>query len=144
MKQIQKMLDQKNIIESLKEVEIRPSVHRSAILGYLRTHFTHPTVDDIYLGLAPQLPTLSKTTVYNTLKVFTKAGLILNLTIDKENEHFDGDIKPHAHFICTSCGQITDIEIRKKNNIVPDIDGAVVEKTELSFFGKCKKCITKK
>ena len=46
---------------------IKPSIQRLAVMGYLLEHRTHPAVDEIYNALKAEVPTLSKTTVYNTL-----------------------------------------------------------------------------
>ena len=43
-------------------------MQRIAIMEYLMEHRTHPSADEIYTALSPSMPTLSKTTVYNTLK----------------------------------------------------------------------------
>lgn len=55
--------------EQLIEHNIRPSVQRVAIMQYLLDHRTHPTADDIYTELVKTMPTLSRTTVYNTLQL---------------------------------------------------------------------------
>ena len=44
-------------------------MQRIAIMEYLMEHPIHPSADDIYTALSPSMPTLSKTTVYNTLKL---------------------------------------------------------------------------
>ena len=63
-----------NAAQSLQEKNIRPSLLRIKILEYLISVKTHPTVDEIYDKLLPEIPTLSKTTVYNTLKLLVEAG----------------------------------------------------------------------
>ena len=50
-----------NAVERLQSHHIKPSVQRMAIMKYLMEHRTHPTVDEIYTSLAPEMPTLSKT-----------------------------------------------------------------------------------
>ena len=55
--------------EHLKKEGIQPSYHRLKILEYLQAYRTHPTVDIIYKNLSKEIKTLSKTTVYNTLKL---------------------------------------------------------------------------
>ena len=45
---------------------IRPSAQRLAIMNYLLTHLTHPTVDEVYQVLWNEIQTLSRTTIYNT------------------------------------------------------------------------------
>ena len=54
----------------LQQYGIKPSLQRMAIMEYLMAHHIHPTVDDIYIALYQSMPTLSKTTIYNTLKIF--------------------------------------------------------------------------
>ena len=56
-----------DVIERLQSHSIKPSVQRIAIMQYLMDYHTHPTVDEIYTALAPGMPTLSKTTLKNTM-----------------------------------------------------------------------------
>ena len=50
----------------LLSFNVKPSVQRLAIMDYLLTHRTHPSIEEIYMALCDDIPTLSKTTVYNT------------------------------------------------------------------------------
>ena len=81
-------------IKILQHYGIHPSVQRIAIMDYLLKHRTHPTVDEVYVALYKDIPTLSKTTVYNTLRLFSEQGAALMLTIDERKICFDGDITP--------------------------------------------------
>ena len=63
-----------DVLKRLQNHNIKPSVQRIAIMNYLIEHRTHPTVDEIYTALSPSIPTLSKTTVYNTLKLLSEQG----------------------------------------------------------------------
>ena len=63
---------------------IHQSYHRLKILEYMMNHRTHPTVDMIYKGLSKEIPTLSKTTVYNTLKLFLSKDIVQELTIEEK------------------------------------------------------------
>ena len=62
---------------------IKPSVQRLEIMKYLMTHHTHPTVEDVYTALCKKIPTLSRTTVYNTLRMFAEHKAAQMLTIDE-------------------------------------------------------------
>ncbi|HMM69990.1 MAG TPA: transcriptional repressor, partial [Gudongella oleilytica] len=62
-------------IKMLKQKGIRPSFIRVRILSLLMNARIHPTVDEIYEVLSKEILTLSKTTVYNTLKLFTEYEL---------------------------------------------------------------------
>ena len=94
---------------------VKPSVQRMAVMEYLLDHRTHPTADEIYLALHRKMPTLSKTTVYNTLKILTGKGAALQLTIDEKNCCFDADTTPHAHFLCTRCGKVYDMVLNNQH-----------------------------
>ena len=100
------------VVERLQGHNIKPSVQRIAIMKYLMEHRTHPTVDEIYTALSPTIPTLSKTTVYNTLKILSEQGAAQTLTIDERNTCYDADTTPHSHFLCKRCGRM-DTKCRK-------------------------------
>mgnify|MGYP003302804091 CR=1 FL=1 len=65
----------------LLEHGIKPSMQRIAIMDYLLTHKDHPSIDAIFMALSKKMPTLSKTTVYNTLKLFVENGAAQMLKI---------------------------------------------------------------
>lgn len=121
---------------------IKPSLQRMAVMTYLIEHRTHPTADEIYTALHPSIPTLSKTTVYNTLKLLTEKGAALQLTIDERNCCFDADTSPHAHFLCTRCGRVYDMKLNqaelKKCACVPD--EFQTEGAQLYLRGCCPRC----
>ena len=98
--------------EHLIKHGIRPSVQRIAVMNYLLEHRTHPTVDEMYVALSKDMPTLSKTTVYNTLELLVKQKAVLELTIDSKMSHYDGYTHAHAHFKCKKCGRIFDLRCR--------------------------------
>lgn len=134
------------VIEYLEEHNVKPSVQRIAVMDYLMTHRTHPTVDEIYHALEKQIPTLSKTTVYNTLKLFVEKEAALLLTIDERNSCFDGCCDPHAHFLCTECFKIYDLPLEEKvmdyKHLMPE--GFDVQSVNLYYRGVCEDCKKKK
>ena len=89
---------------------IRPSIQRVAIMKYLQAHHTHPTVEDVFLALKKQLPTVSRTTVYNTLRMLSEHHAALMITIDEHRVCYDGVTDPHAHFFCKRCEKVFDFE----------------------------------
>jgi Fur family ferric uptake transcriptional regulator/Fur family peroxide stress response transcriptional regulator len=125
----------------LKSYDIKPSLQRIAIMDYLRNHKTHPTVDEIYNALVPSIPTLSKTTVYNTLKLFADKKAILSIQIEDKNLRFDGDVSLHAHFICLGCERIFDIQMDELNLLAKkEINDLYITETQVYYKGYCKEC----
>lgn len=135
------MNTQQIIRDRLLEYGIKPSLHRIAIMEYLMTHATHPTADIIFNDLYPSIPTLSKTTVYNTLKLFTEQGAILCINIDEKNARYDGDTSQHAHFKCKICGCVYDLSIEGLDSILVEGVGKLsITESQLYYKGYCEKC----
>ena len=132
----------KSAYEYLMDHEVKPSVQRLAVMEYLLQNLTHPTADEIYSALITRIPTLSKTTVYNTLKLFVEHGAVKMLTIDEKNAMFDADTSSHAHFLCTRCNKVFDLPLNaaKLHKCVVIPDEYDVEEISLYVRGVCKAC----
>ena len=132
----------KEVHNHLRIHGIKPSMQRVSIMQYLLENRTHPTIDQIFTDLLPIIPTLSKTTVYNTLKLFYEQNAVLALTIDEKNIRYDGYTSDHAHLKCKKCGMIYDIPLEKSvlTPLAQTGDNYTIEETQIYFLGVCKKC----
>ncbi|MGL4293511.1 MAG: Fur family transcriptional regulator [Bacteroidales bacterium] len=129
--------------QHLLDHNVKPSIQRLTIMKYLMEHHTHPTADMIFNDLYQEIPTLSKTTVYNTLKLLSENGAVRTIGIDDKNARFDGDMSPHAHFRCKNCGCIYDIPLDGKDKIFVDgIGELTIDEVHLYYKGFCKECLT--
>lgn len=133
-------LTKHEIADKLNSNKIRPSLPRIAIYDYLLKNPIHPTADNIYTALAPTIPTLSKTTVYNTLKQFAEVELVTTLTIEDGELRFDADTSSHIHFKCSKCGKVFDIyeKIDLEEEILPK--GFQLLKSQTNLWGICRDC----
>lgn len=131
-----------SITHLLKDHGLRPSVQRVRIYEYLVSMKNHPTIEMIYDTLQPEMPSLSKTTIYNTLKTFVKAGIVQPITIEEHEMRYDADISTHIHFKCTICSSITDFFLPEDSMDIDDyIPGTyTVEEKHLYAYGICGKC----
>lgn len=130
----------------LEEKGIKPSLQRIAVMTYLLEHRTHPTVDEIYSELQDKIPTLSKTTIYNTLKLFVEKKAILSLTIDEKMVRYDGYRQRHAHLFCHSCGKVIDVPL-DYDIVLPQTEetkGFADVETQVYHKGYCKECLDAK
>ncbi|NLB32279.1 MAG: transcriptional repressor, partial [Tissierellia bacterium] len=73
----------------LKKNNIRLTHQRLKVLEYLSNSTKHPTVEQIYKELKQEVPSLSKTTIYNTLNYLAELNLVKVLAIDDNEAHFD-------------------------------------------------------
>jgi Fur family peroxide stress response transcriptional regulator len=128
------------IVDICKNRGIRPSFIRVKILEYLMANRTHPTVDEIFSRLAGKIPTLSKTTIYNALGVFTDAGLVRVVTVEDNETRYDADVSDHGHFKCKQCGRIYDFTVDANGLEVDNLHGFRIEKRDVYFRGLCPYC----
>lgn len=136
-----------DIREMLEQHGVTPSFHRMKIYEYLRAHRTHPSADEIHMDIIREIPTLSKTTVYNTLKLFLEKGLVTAVTIEENEVRYDAYTSFHAHFKCLVCDRVYDIE--KATSITHSealvgrtIQGHRVTEAHLYLKGICRVCTT--
>jgi len=122
---------------------IKPTFQRIKILQYLDHHHNHPTVDMIYEGLYDAVPTLSKTTVYNTLDLFRKSGLVNALYITETELRYELRHQIHHHFYCRKCGRIIDVDVGCEYQDLMTINGHKIEEIHGSFRGICNDCLKK-
>lgn len=127
----------------LQEHGVKPSYQRTRIFEYLLNHMTHPTVDEIYQALSHQIPTLSKTTVYNTLKAFMDAQLVRMVNIEDHEARYDVDLTSHGHFKCEACGTIYDFELDMSQLKNEMLDGFLVKERNVHYQGVCNHCLAK-
>jgi Fe2+ or Zn2+ uptake regulation protein len=125
----------------LSQVGINPSYQRLRILEYLLNNLCHPTVDMIYSELIREIPTLSKTTIYNTLDLFEERGLILSLTIDESEVRYESNLVPHAHFKCEQCGGIFDVNVCHPIMQKGFVQNHKVREGHLYLKGICRDCL---
>ena len=85
------------------------SKKRDAILACIRSTRRHPSAEWIYDRLKPEIPDLSRGTVYRNLRLFLEEGVVASVGVVGGLERFDGDVSPHAHFICQCCGEVIDL-----------------------------------
>ncbi len=134
-------------LQVLKSHELKITQHRLEILRYLDAHRTHPTADEIYKTLKKVYPSLSKTTVYNTLEALAKAGIIQQLTISPTELRYEFRHDMHHHFICKRCGCIIDIDFACPNVKIISRDimknGHQIDEVHGYFKGICKQCLDK-
>lgn len=125
----------------LKNHGIRPSVQRASIMQYLMENKVHPTIDQIYQDLLPLVPTLSKTTVYNTLKLFYEKKAVLFLTIDEKSLCFDADTYHHEHFKCRKCERIFDVPAPEPSlSALPGDIKLYPDEKQVYYYGLCSDC----
>jgi len=128
-------------IDKLKNLGLKLTPQRLAILRFLDGNKNHPSAEDIYKVLKVEFPSLSLATVYNTLDVLADAGELQEIRIKPDKRNFDPNALPHSHFLCRVCSSVSDLETGlMDSNIPPEVDGYSLEGYTLNFYGVCPLC----
>ena len=97
------------IPDLLKEHGIQPSAQRVAVAEYVLQTDVHPSADQVFARVRERFPMISRATVYNTLNLFVRQGLLRELAISEGKCVFDPKVEAHHHFIDEATGAIHDI-----------------------------------
>jgi Fe2+ or Zn2+ uptake regulation protein len=124
----------------LRNSGVTPTMQRLAILEFLESTKSHPTADEVYTAIHKSCPTIARATVYNTLEALTKAGTILQLTMDPGAARYDADTGPHVHFRCRLCDKVYDVSMKEHRCLGKEVDGHQVESVRTYAFGICTSC----
>ena len=122
-----------DLVKELKNKKIRLSHQRLKVLEYLNENRTHPTVDEIYINLHKEIPTLSKTTIYNTLNALVEAGMVRMVSLGDNESKYDIVRDDHGHFKCESCGHIYDFEIKMESLDSYELQDFKINKKDVYF-----------
>jgi Fe2+ or Zn2+ uptake regulation protein len=128
--------------KKLKIRNINLSYQRLKVLEYLTQNHCHPTVDQIFTGIQKDISTLSKTTVYNTLRILAGAGLVRVITIEDNETRYDIEVENHGHFKCESCGAIYDFSIDIDLMTSRDLNNFKINDKNVYLKGICPRCLS--
>lgn len=122
----------------------RTSKKRQSIYDALCATTAHPSAEQIYAQLKPEIPDLSLGTVYRNLNVLIEDGLIITVGSVNGEVRYDANTSNHSHFVCTKCGRVDDVfldlSIDSRYAEVEEIIGGNVKGHSLNYFGLCSNC----
>ena len=127
------------IIERFNEKNIRLTPQRICVYQFLLENRIHPTVDTVYTHLKKSNPSLSKTTIYNTIDALSSAGLIRTIIANEGEARLDAYTDFHGHFFCEKCGLVTDFCL-DGCSFLDQIDGFEMKTIEVRATGTCPNC----
>lgn len=119
----------------------RFSKQREQIYQLVSGSAAHPTAQDVYDALKPQLPRLSLGTVYRNLHQMALEGRLQEM--EGPPARFEANVAPHTHFRCISCGGVSDLRDISYDIALDEAaqrGGRVVLNHNLMFTGYCSAC----
>jgi Fe2+ or Zn2+ uptake regulation protein len=128
--------------EALRAAGCRITRQREAIVSYLASTKSHPSARQVFQETKKDCPGMSLATVYNTLEVLAKMGLIKVMDFQAMDNRHETNLAPHINLICTSCGTIQDFEERSNIHIekAKEEFGFEVKDFRMEYYGICSEC----
>jgi Fur family peroxide stress response transcriptional regulator len=126
---------------------VKTTHQRTEIYRELARTNEHPDAETIYARVRKRIPAISLDTVYRTLRLLEKEGLISRVGPLGEKMRFDANTDRHHHFVCTRCGFIGDIYNEKWDDFRAPSDVmaiGTVNSVHIELRGLCKTCQKKK
>ena len=106
------MSNRDDVINKLKSCGVTPTNQRVEIGQILFSEPQHLSAEQILKKVNEEgVTSASKATIYNTLGLFAKKGLVKELNVDPSKVFYDSNISQHFHFYNTDTGELTDIPV---------------------------------
>ena len=101
-----RMSKQLQALEALRKTGNRVTPQRVFILEAFAKGSGHLAVDDVYERVKETYPYVDVATIYRTLGLFKKLGLVTQVQIgDRLHYELTDPNGAHHHMVCNSCGQ---------------------------------------
>ena len=116
-------LSRDEVVQLLQDYRISPTRQRIEIASYLFQRPQHLSADKILDGVNVVGHRVSRATVYNTMGLFSKKGLVREVLIDRERVFYDSNNSRHHHIYNIDTGELRDLDAVQVNlQGMPELD----------------------
>lgn len=138
------------------ELEAFKDLLRSKKLKFTRTRrliyeeiFSGKTVHlnayEIHRRLKNKGEQVSLATIYRTLNLLVKSGLVSEIDFGENHSHYEPEISraAHGHLVCLSCGEVKEFSEERLRSTLKNIAKKSrfnTDKFSIQVFGYCTKC----
>lgn len=142
------MLTQQELVDRLRMRSVRVTPQRLAIAEAVLNSSDHPTVQQIYERVSDNFPSMTLATIYSTLGVLERSGLIQELPFERMSR-YEPNMDPHVNLVCIGCETVMDADagqeavVGLRNRILNESDFEVAWQ-RVDFYGWCPKCSAEK
>lgn len=118
---------------------------RLMVLKCVEEADSHISAEEIHAQVSLRYPQMNFSTVYRTLELVKKLGLVTEIDLGDGRARYQcmGKGRYHHHLVCEKCGEIIDME----ESILSPLWATLQQKYDfkvnmkhLAFFGLCPKC----
>lgn len=123
--------------------DFRMTRQRRVVYDVLIEDLDHPTAGEVFIRSKERMPGISLATVYNCLETLTQVGIVRQVNVDRDASRYCPNLAPHAHFFCSKCQKVFDVDLKKAADAVSAWQlppGSRVEQVEVAMKGACPEC----
>lgn len=140
--------DDYSLKERLRQRGYKSTGQRRAVLDVLIKYSgKHLSTEEIYNLVKKKNPEIGIATIYRTLILLERLGLVCKLDLDDESSCYElikeNEDHRHHHLICNSCGSISEVEEDLLDALEEQIllkNKFLVKDHRVKFYGLCEKC----
>ena len=151
---MERNVETRHAVSLLHEAGYRCTDQRRRVLDVLRSSHDHPTAEDIYTRLRSRGERVCIGTIYRTVELLEKIGLVRKINLGDRNRYelvkSRSDMKHHYHLVCEKCGKIMDISrdilaahaksLEELVTEIGEVSGFQISGHQFRIFGTCRNC----
>ncbi len=129
-------------MEALRERAVRLTPQRLEVIHVLCRDKGHLGVREILRSARKKVPAISASTVYYTLALLKKEGLIKELEFYDMENRYESDMSDHIDLICRTCGSIANFTsaMPVTRKAIRESTGFEADGMRFEYYGVCAKC----
>jgi Fur family ferric uptake transcriptional regulator len=129
----------------LRERGFRVTPQRGVILETIAHGHDHQSVQEVYDQASESLPGLNIATVYRTLEMLHRAGLVdlLSTRADIVRFSLHDPEHPHYHLICSNCDEVLEMAPDLLDQLSDELKrdhGFSLDSSHMTLTGICRAC----
>ncbi len=130
------------LAQKLADSGLRNTPQREVVYHALLEKRDHPTAEEVFARVRPELPGISLATVYNCLETLVQCELVRAVNFERGPTRFCPNLHPHAHFHDNTTGSTLDIDmppelLERIKAIIPE--GFETDAVEITFRGRAQR-----
>ena len=133
---------EQRLIVGLREKGYKLTSQRLEIIRQLARDPSHPGASELLRKVRKSVPNISMSTVYYTLDMLKKEGLIRELEYYDMDNRYDTNVSDHINLVCTKCKKITDFlrDLSSVPKAVKKESGFKAARMRYEYYGICRNC----
>ena len=138
------MRQEGDLISQLSEQGYRLTPQRMMVLSAIANSEHHISAEEIYVQVVAKYPHVNISTVYRTLDLLKRLGLVTETDLGGGRVRYHpADKGHHHHLVCQECGAIIDLD----ESVLSSLKSRLLREYKfsadlrhLAIFGRCSNC----